>query len=440
MTLAAPVTADVAQLTIDGTTYELPIVEGTEGERGIDISRLRADTGLITLDPGYANTGSTLSEITFIDGEEGILRYRGYPIEELAQRSSFLETSYLVLYGELPTREQLDEFRERITYHSLLHEDMRHMYQAFPLAAHPMAVTSAVVGALSTFYQDSLDPLDPEQVEVSTYRLLAKLPTICSMAFKYAMGHPFNYPRNDLDYSSNLLYMMFAVPSEEYEVNETFGRAVETLLILHADHEQNCSTSTMRMVGSSRANIYGSASAAIMALWGPLHGGANQAVVEMLHDIAEHEGSGRAFLQKAKDSNDTTRLMGFGHRVYKNFDPRAKILKEHAHDVLDELGSSPRLLEIAIELEQLALEDDYFVSRRLYPNVDFYSGIIYEALGIPANGFTPFFALGRMPGWIAHWREHHADPKAKLSRPRQIYIGETERHYVAIAERGVSAT
>ncbi len=296
MTLAAPVTADVAQLTINGTTYELPIVEGTEGERGIDISRLRADTGLITLDPGYANTGSTLSEITFIDGEEGILRYRGYPIEELAERSSFLETSYLVLYGELPTQAQLDEFSNRITYHSLLHEDMRHMYRAFPLAAHPMAVTSAVVGALSTFYQDSLDPLDPEQVEVSTYRLLAKLPTICSIAFKYAMGHPFNYPRNDLDYSSNLLYMMFAVPSEEYEVNKTFSRAVETLLILHADHEQNCSTSTMRMVGSSRANIYASASAAIMALWGPLHGGANQAVIEMLRDIAEHEGSGRAFL------------------------------------------------------------------------------------------------------------------------------------------------
>ena len=311
MTLAAPVTADVAQLTINGTTYELPIVEGTEGERGDRHLPPESRYRLITLDPGYANTGSTLSEITFIDGEEGILRYRGYPIEELAQRSSFLETSYLVLYGELPTREQLDEFRERITYHSLLHEDMRHMYQAFPLAAHPMAVTSAVVGALSTFYQDSLDPLDPEQVEVSTYRLLAKLPTICSMAFKYAMGHPFNYPRNDLDYSSNLLYMMFAVPSEEYEVNETFSRAIETLLILHADHEQNCSTSTMRMVGSSRANIYGSASAAIMALWGPLHGGANQAVIEMLHNIAEHEGSGRAFLQKAKDSNDTTRLMGF---------------------------------------------------------------------------------------------------------------------------------
>ena len=439
MTLAAPVTSDVATLTIDGQTYELPIVEGSEGERAIDVSRLRADTGLITLDPGFANTGSTLSEITFIDGEEGILRYRGYPIEELAERSSFLETSYLILFGELPTSEQLDHFKERITYHSLLHEDIRHMYRAFPLAAHPMAVTSAVVGALSTFYQDSLDPLDPEQVEISTYRLLAKLPTICAVAFKYALGHPFNYPRNDLGYAANMLHMMFALPTEEYEVNETFTRAVETLLILHADHEQNCSTSTMRLVGSSRANIYASASAAIMALWGPLHGGANQAVIEMLYDIQEHEGSARAFMQKAKDSNDTTRLMGFGHRVYKNFDPRAKILKAHAHDVMNELGRSPRLLEIALELEEQALNDDYFVSRQLYPNVDFYSGIIYEALGIPSNGFTPFFALGRMPGWIAHWREHHADPKARLGRPRQIYIGATERPYVPIEERRTSA-
>ena len=433
--LVAPVTSDVATLTIDGRTWELPIVEGSEGERAIDVSTLRSDTGLITLDPGYANTGSTLSEITFIDGEQGILRYRGYPIEELAEQSSFLETTYLLLYGDLPTADQLAGFEERITNHTLLHEDIRHMYRAFPLAAHPMAMSAVVVGALSTFYADSLDPLDPEQVEISTYRLIAKLPTICAVAFKYAMGHPYNYPRNDLSYAENMLYMMFGLPTEEYEVNPTFTRAIETLLILHADHEQNCSTSTMRMVGSSRANVYASASAAIMALWGPLHGGANQAVIEMLHDIAENEGSAKVFLQKAKDSNDTTRLMGFGHRVYKNFDPRARILKDHAHKVMDELGESRRLLEIAMELEEQALNDDYFVQRQLYPNVDFYSGIIYESLGIPVNGFTPFFALGRMPGWLAHWREHHADPRAKLGRPRQIYVGEQKRNYVPIEQR-----
>ncbi len=435
-TLEAPATSDVATLTVDGKTWELPIVEGSEGERAIDVSTLRGDTGLITLDLGYANTGSTLSDITFIDGEAGILRYRGYPIEELAEHSSFLETAYLLLYGDLPTKDQLDYFEGRITNHTLLHEDIRHMYRAFPLAAHPMAVSAAVVGALSTFYPDSVDPLDPEQVEISTYRLIAKLPTICAVAFKYAMGHPFNYPRNDLSYAENMLYMMFGLPTEEYEVNDTFTRAVETLLILHADHEQNCSTSTMRMVGSSRANIYASASAAIMALWGPLHGGANQAVIEMLHDIAENEGSARIFMDKAKDSNDTTRLMGFGHRVYKNFDPRARILKDHAHKVMDQLGEAGRLLEIATELEELALSDDYFVSRQLYPNVDFYSGIIYESLGIPTNGFTPFFALGRMPGWLAHWREHHFDPRNKLNRPRQIYTGETLRSYVPIEERG----
>ena len=300
-TLEAPATSDVATLTVDGKTWELPIIEGSEGERAIDVSTLRGDTGLITLDLGYANTGSAMSDITFIDGEAGILRYRGYPIEELAEHSTFLETAYLLLYGELPTSDQLATIEGSITNHTLLHEDIRHMYRAFPLAAHPMAVSAAVVGALSTFYPDSVDPLDPEQVEISTYRLIAKLPTICAVAFKYAMGHPFNYPRNDLSYAENMLYMMFGLPTEEYEVNDTFTRAVETLLILHADHEQNCSTSTMRMVGSSRANIYASASAAIMALWGPLHGGANQAVIEMLHDIAENEGSARVFMDKAKD-------------------------------------------------------------------------------------------------------------------------------------------
>ena len=434
MTLATPVSTDVATLNVDGATYELPIIEGTEGERAIDISRLRASSGLITYDQGYANTGSTLSDITFIDGEAGILRYRGYPIEVLAEQSTFLETSYLVLHGELPTQEQLDAFTDRITRHSLIHEKIRRMYDAFPLDAHPMAVTSAVVGSLSAFYQDSLDPLDPEQVDISVYRLLAKLPTICAFAFKYAMGQPFNYPRNDLSYPENLLWMMFGVPTEEYRLSEANVRALDTLLILHADHEQNCSTSTMRMVGSSRANIYASASAAIMALSGPLHGGANQAVLDMLEDIAAVEGSAKAFLEKTKDTNDTTRLMGFGHRVYKSFDPRATILKKHAHEVIEDLGYSPRLLEIALELEELALNDDYYVQRQLYPNVDFYSGIIYEALGVPENGSTPLFALGRMPGWIAHWREHH-DEGGRLNRPRQIYTGETTRAYVQIEAR-----
>ena len=435
MTLATPVSTDVATLTVDGATYELPIIEGTEGERAIDISRLRTSSGLITYDAGFANTGSTLSDITFVDGEEGILRYRGYPIEQLAEQSTFLETSYLVLHGELPSRNELDNFTDLITNHSLIHEKILRMYDAFPLDAHPMAVTAAVVGSLSTFYQDSLDPLDPAQVDISTHRLLAKLPTICAFAFKYAMGQPFNYPRNDLSYAENLLWMTFGVPTEEYKLSDANVRALETLLILHADHEQNCSTSTMRMVGSARANIYASASAAIMALWGPLHGGANQAVIEMLEDIAAVDGSAKAFLEKTKDTNDTTRLMGFGHRVYKNFDPRATILKRHAYEVIEQLGHSPRLLEIALELEELALNDDYYVSRQLYPNVDFYSGIIYEALGVPKNGSTPLFALGRMPGWIAHWREHHSDTKNRLGRPRQIYTGPTARGYVPMEER-----
>ena len=435
MTLAAPVTSDTAQITVDGTTYELPIVEGTEGERAVDISRLRDATGLVTLDPGYGNTGSCLSAITFIDGEEGILRYRGYSIGELAERSTFLETAYLLLKGELPTAEQLSEFQERITYHTLVHEDLRQMYRAFPHDAHPMAVTSAVVGALSTFYQDSLDPLDDEQVELSTDRLLGKLPTICSWAFKYSIGQAFNYPRNDLSYAENLLHMMFATPAEEYELNPTFARALEMMLILHADHEQNCSSSTMRLVGSSHANIYSSAAAAINALWGPRHGGANEAVIEMLHDIAATEGSGRTFLERAKDRDDTTRLMGFGHRVYKHYDPRAAILKQMTGEVLEQLHRPTQLLEIAMELEEVALNDDYFVSRKLYPNVDFYSGIIYEALGFPTDMFTVFFALGRMPGWIAQWTEQHHDPAERLGRPRQIYVGEKERSYVPIEER-----
>ena len=435
MSSQAPAESAVAKLIVDGNTFEFPIIEGSEGERAIDIGRLRNDTGLITLDPGFGNTGSCESAITFIDGEAGILRYRGYPIEELAEHSTFLETAYLVLNGELPTRSELDDFQQEITYHTLMHEDIRHMYRAFPLDAHPMAVTSAVVGALSTFYQDSLDPLDDEQTEVSMYRLIAKLPTIGACAYKYSIGQPFNYPQNDLDYAANILHMMFATPTEDYIVNPTFASAIEKLLILHVDHEQNCSSATMRVVGSSQANIYASASAAIMALWGPLHGGANQAVIEMLHDIAAREGSGRAFLDRCKDRDDTTRLMGFGHRVYKNFDPRALILKDAAHDVLNELGRSTEQLDIAIELEEQALSDDYFVSRKLYPNVDFYSGIIYEALGIPVNMFTAFFALGRMPGWIAQWREQGREAAPRISRPRQVYTGETQRAYVPVEQR-----
>ena len=425
---------ETARITVNGSAYDLPIVTGTEGERAIDISQLREATGLITIDPGYGNTGSCTSAITFVDGEQGILRYHGYPIEELAERSSFLEVAYLLLEGELPTADQLAAFQHQITYHSLLHEDIRHLYQAFPLDAHPMAVTSAVVAALSTFYRDSLDVEDEEQVALSTYRLMAKMPTICGWAHKYSVGQPFNYPRNDLDYASNIMHMMFATPSEPYEVNPVFARAIDLLLILHADHEQNCSTSTMRMVGSSHANIYASASAAIMALWGPRHGGANQAVIEMLYEIAQAGEGGRQFLERCKDRDDTARLMGFGHRVYRNFDPRALILKRAAHDVLAELGRPTELLEIALQLEEQALRDDYFISRRLYPNVDFYSGLIYEALGIPARAFTAFFALGRMPGWLAHWREQHHD-RARLGRPRQVYIGATERHYAPLNER-----
>ena len=435
MTMQAPPVTDTATLTVDGTTIELPIVEGSEGERAIDISALRATTGLVTLDPGYGNTGSCSSAITFIDGEEGVLRYRGYPIEELAERSDFLETSYLLLKGDLPTQAQLSEFTGRITSHTLLHEGIRNMYGAFPRDAHPMAMVGAMVGSLSAYYQDSLDPENDDDIEISTLRLLAKLPTICACAYKYSIGQPFNYPRNDLSYAENILHMMFANPAEEYEINPTFARAVEVLLILHADHEQNCSTSTMRMVGSSHANIYASAAASVNALWGPRHGGANQAVIEMLHDIAANEGTGRVFLERAKDRDDTTRLMGFGHRVYKNFDPRASILKTMTADVLKALGRPTQLLEIAMELEEIALSDDYFVSRSLYPNVDFYSGIIYEALGIPVNMFTVFFALGRMPGWIAQWDEQQHDPAERIGRPRQIYTGEQQRAYAPIGDR-----
>ncbi len=428
--------SDVAKIIIDGQTYEYPIVTGTDGERAIDIGTLRKDTGLITLDPGFVNTGSCTSEITFINGEEGILRYRGYPIEQIAEKSTFLEVAYLLLKGELPKKDRLEAFTHNIKYHTLLHEDIRLMFRAFPLRAHPMAVLSSVMSALSTFYPDTLDPLDPEQVRVSTHRILAKLPTIAAYSYKYSIGHPFVYPRNDLSYAGNLLHMLFATPAEPYEVDPVLERAIDVLLMLHADHEQNCSTSTMRLVGSSDANIYAAAAAAVSALWGPLHGGANQAVIEMLYDIRDnYHGDGSKYLELAKDKSNNIRLMGFGHRVYKNYDPRARILKKMTKDVLEAVGGSSDILEIAMQLEEIALQDDYFVERRLYPNVDFYSGIIYKAMGIPVNMFTVFFALGRMPGWLAQWTEHHANPKARIGRPRQIYTGANARDYVPIDKR-----
>jgi citrate synthase len=426
--------SETAKLTVGGKTYELPVVVGSEGEKGIDISKLRAESGYITMDPGYGNTGSCSSDITFIDGEQGILRYRGYPIEQLAEKSTFLETSYLILHGELPTKEELQAFEDLVTTHTLIHEDIRHMYAAYPLKAHPMSMVASIVGSLSAFYPGSLDPLDRETSLKQTYRLLAKLPTICAWAYKYSIGHPFIYPRNDLDYPGNLVNMMFATPAEDYEVHPALARAIDTLLILHADHEQNCSTSTMRMVASSHANLFASAAAAIGALWGPLHGGANQAVIEMLGQIQQGDGSGKAFLDRVKNKGDV-RLMGFGHRVYKNYDPRAAVLKKMTREVLEAIGTTNRLLDIAMELEEIALHDEYFVERKLYPNVDFYSGIIYQAMGIPVNMFTVFFALGRMPGWISQWMEHLANPKAKIGRPRQIYTGSNERKYVEIAKR-----
>jgi citrate synthase len=427
--------ANNAELRLGDQTIELPIVVGSEGERAIDISRLRAETGYITLDPGYANTGSCKSAITFIDGEHGILRYRGIPIEELAEKSTFLEVAYLLMYGELPVSDTKSHFIESIRRHTMLHEDFRQFFRALPKDAHPMAACSAIVGALATFYPDSVDPADPHQVEVSVHRLLAKLPTIASYAYKHSIGQPFMYPRNNLDYVSNFLYMMFGNPCEDFEVDPVVERALDLLLILHADHEQNCSTSTVRMVGSSKVNLFGTISAGINALWGPSHGGANQAVIEMLEQIAHDGMTGRQFVEAAKDRDDTSRLMGFGHRVYKNFDPRAKIIKKACFDVLDKLGVHSKLLEIAVELEEIALKDEYFIERKLYPNVDFYSGVIYNAIGTPSNMFTAIFAMGRLPGWIAQWIEMHRDVDFKIGRPRQVYIGPQKTAYTPTDSR-----
>jgi citrate synthase len=407
-----------------GKSVELPLLCGSEGEVAVDIRKLRSATGLITFDPGYGNTGSCKSAITFIDGETGILRYRGYPIEELAERSSFLEVAWLLLNGELPGRSEIDTFSENVTRHTMLHESFGRFFSALPKDAHPMPVCAAAVAALATFYQD---PESEETIQQAVVRLLAKMPTIAAYSYKHFLGQPFIYPRNDLDYSSNFLRMMFATPCEEYEVDPLLARTLDLLLILHADHEQNCSTSTVRMVGSSQANLFASISSGISALWGALHGGANQKVIEMLEAIEHGDGSVERFMQRAKDKDDTARLMGFGHRVYKSYNPRAKILKGYCEKILERYGQGSKLFEIAMKLEEIALNDDYFVSRKLYPNVDFYSGVIYKAMGIPTNMFTVMFAMGRLPGWIAQWIEMRHDPDFKIGRPRQIYTGPTRR-------------
>ncbi|MGV3609915.1 MAG: citrate synthase [Fluviicola sp.] len=425
----------IAKIELDGKVYEFPVVQGTENELAIDISKLRQETGYITLDTGYKNTGATMSAITFLDGEEGILRYRGYPIEQLAEKASFIEVAYLLIYGALPTQAQLDDFISSITKHTLVHEDMKQFFEAYPAQAHPMGVLSAMVCSLSTFYPESLDPnRSAEKKNRTILRLLAKLPTLAAWSYKNSMRHPFMYPKNEYDYVKNFLYMMFAMPTEDYKVDPVVVDALNKLLILHADHEQNCSTSTVRIVGSSQANLYASISAGISALWGPLHGGANQAVIEMLEKIHNDGGDVDKWVLKAKDKDDPFRLMGFGHRVYKNFDPRATIIKKAADDVLEKLKINDPLLDIAKKLEKYALEDEYFKSRSLYPNVDFYSGIIYKALGIPSEMFTVLFALGRLPGWIAQWKEM-SEGGEPIGRPRQVYTGEITRDYVDIKDR-----
>jgi citrate synthase len=415
--------------------HSYPVVDSTVGGKGFDIGKLRADTGLVTLDSGFGNTAAYKSAITFLDGEQGILRYRGYPIEQLAERGTFLETAYLLIHGELPTVDELSEFKSEITQHTLLHEDVKRFYDGFPRDAHPMAMLSSVVSALSTFYQDSHNPFDPQQRHLSTIRLLAKLPTIAAYAYKKSVGQPVVYPRNDLGYVENFLRMTFSVPAEEYVLDPVVVSALDKLFILHADHEQNCSTSTVRLVGSSQANQFASISAGISALWGPLHGGANQSVLEMLERIKADDGDVDSFIRRVKNREDGVKLMGFGHRVYKNFDPRAKIIKAAAHDVLSALGKSDELLDIALRLEEHALSDDYFVSRKLYPNVDFYTGLIYRAMGFPTSMFTVLFAIGRLPGWIAQWTEMIEEPGSRIGRPRQIYTGVEIRDYVPVEAR-----
>ena len=422
-------------LTYPGGEYTMSIARATEGNDGIELGKLLATTGYTTLDPGFVNTASTSSAITYIDGEKGILRYRGYPIEQLAGKSTFIEVSYLLIYGELPTDAQLESFTDRIRRHTLLHEDLKRFFDGFPRNAHPMPVLSSAVNALSAYYQDSLDPEDPEQVELSTIRLLAKLPTIAAYAYKKSVGQPFLYPDNSLNLVENFMRMTFGFPAEPYQGDPEVAKALDMLLILHADHEQNCSTSTVRMVGSSDANLFTSVSAGINALWGPLHGGANQAVLEMLDEIKASGSTAAEFVRKVTNKEDGVKLMGFGHRVYRNYDPRAALVRETAHTILAKLGGDDELLNIAMQLEEAALTDDYFIERKLYPNVDFYTGLIYRAMGFPPRMFTVLFAMGRLPGWIAHWREMHEDPATKIGRPRQIYTGYTERDYRDITSR-----
>ncbi|GAB10382.1 citrate synthase [Gordonia araii NBRC 100433] len=424
-----------ATFTYPGGQLELPILDATEGSNSVALGSFLAQTGMTTYDGGFVNTASTKSAITYIDGDAGILRYRGIPIEQLAEHSTFIEVSYLLIHGELPDKVQLEDFTQKIQRHTLLHEDLKRFFDGFPRNAHPMPVLSSAVNALSAYYQDSLDPKDPDQVDLSTIRLLAKLPTIAAYAYKKSVGQPFLYPDNSFNLVENFLRMTFGFPAEPYEVNPEVAKALDMLFILHADHEQNCSTSTVRLVGSSQANLFTSISGGINALWGPLHGGANQAVLEMLDEIRESGGDTKAFMTKVKNKEDGVKLMGFGHRVYKNYDPRAAIVKKTADQILESLGVSDELLDIAKGLEEVALHDDYFIERKLYPNVDFYTGVIYRAMGFPTRMFTVLFALGRLPGWIAHWREMHNDPTTKIGRPRQLYTGYTERDYIEMGKR-----
>lgn len=427
--------SETAKIILDGTEHELPVVMGTEDEKAIDITNFRGSTGYITLDSGFKNTGATKSAITFLDGEKGILRYRGYPIEQLAEKSSFLEVASLLIYGELPIQKQLTYFEDSIRMHTLVHEDMRRFFEAFPTGAHPMGILSTMISSLSTFYPESQRPnRSMEDIELTMHRLIAKLPTLAAMSYKFAKGQPTMYPQNHLNYGENFLHMMFGLPTEEYEVDPIVADALNKLLILHADHEQNCSASTVRIVGSSQANLYSSISAGVAALWGPLHGGANQKVIEMLEMIKADGGNMQKWIDKAKDKGDSFRLMGFGHRVYKNFDPRATIIKKACDNILEKMKIDDPVLNIAKQLEEVALKDEYFVKRGLYPNVDFYSGIIYRALGIPTEMFTVMFATGRLPGWIAQWKEmiENRDP---IGRPRQVYVGANERDYVPMNKR-----
>ncbi len=428
--------AESVRITAGNQEFELAVTTGSEGERGIDISNLRAKTGLVTLDPAFMNTASVESAITFLDGEKGILRYRGIPIEELGQSSTFIETAFLLIYGHLPTSDEAQKWEHLLTRHSMIHEDMKRFFDGYPMTAHPMAILSSMVTSLSSFYPYALNAKADEFRDITIIRLIAKLATIAAFSYKKSIGHPFVYPRNDLNYCANFLHMMFAVPAEEYRPNAVAVKALNLLLILHADHEQNCSTSTVRIVGSAQTNLFASISAGICALWGPLHGGANQEVVEMLEDIRKKKLSAREFINQVKDKKSGTRLMGFGHRVYKNFDPRAKIIKKACDDVLLQMGIRDPMLDLAKELEEAALSDPYFIERKLYPNVDFYSGIIYKALGVPTAMFTVMFALGRLPGWIAHWKEMIEDPSTKIGRPRQIYTGPRENHYLPMDKRG----